>query len=439
MRGLARALPLLLFLAAAVRAQQTPPAAPHQDPELVPAQGKVPPELARPTEKAPWIVRWMVHPRHRGMFINLPIIDTDPNRGITVGVLPILVVPAQNSDRIEHIHAPSFTYNKNFKFIPTYRYYYYPDETSSLVVRGSASVLAEKEALLMYQNKYLFATDIDFYFRGQWNVDGSNRFFGFGPNSLKDNESDYTEDNIGYDLAVGLPLVSEESHWRARLLNHFMGEKFYAGKINSVANITDRFPGLVARHRQTVNETRAALEYDTRDNSVTTSKGAYLNAFAGWSVDGFSSAFDYTRYGLDARYFYKWPGRPHMTTAGQVKYDQVLGVAPFWLQSHVGGKYSLRAYGDGRFTDRGALFGQLEQRFIFHQEKLSGVTTDFELAPFVGLGEVFDNPKVATARYARPVFGAAVRAVARPQVVGSVDFGVGQEGLAVFMDINYSF
>jgi hypothetical protein len=37
------------------------------------------------------------------------------------------------------------------------------------------------------------------------------------------------------------------------------------------------------------------------------------------------------------------------------------------------------------------------------------------------------------------VFGTSLRAVAKPQVVGSLDFGVGREGLAVFMDINYSF
>ena len=34
---------------------------------------------------------------------------------------------------------------------------------------------------------------------------------------------------------------------------------------------------------------------------------------------------------------------------------------------------------------------------------------------------------------------AALRAVAKPQVVGSIDFGIGREGLAAFMDINYSF
>ncbi|MCP4619897.1 MAG: hypothetical protein GY844_26105 [Bradyrhizobium sp.] len=65
--------------------------------------------------------------------------------------------------------------------------------------------------------------------------------------------------------------------------------------------------------------------------------------------------------------------------------------------------------------------------------------TELEIAPFVGVGNVFRQPGKAKAKYLRPVFGGAIRAIARPQVVGSVDFGIGQEGPAIFMDINSSF
>jgi len=105
----------------------------------------------------------------------------------------------------------------------------------------------------------------------------------------------------------------------------------------------------------------------------------------------------------------------------------------------LGGKYSSRAYGDGRFVDRGATSFNIEQRFTLLEEKMAGVTTEFQLAPFAGVGTVFDAPGSAQFAYLRPVAGAAVRAVAKPQVVGSVDVGYGQEGVAVFMDINYSF
>src|SRR5438552_2162942 len=62
-------------------------------------------------ESTPKIIRWMLQPVQRGMFIRLPIIDTDPNRGVTVGVMPIWVFHGNKSERIQTIYAPSLTYN----------------------------------------------------------------------------------------------------------------------------------------------------------------------------------------------------------------------------------------------------------------------------------------------------------------------------------------
>jgi hypothetical protein len=126
--------------------------------------------------------------------------------------------------------------------------------------------------------------------------------------------------------------------------------------------------------------------------------------------------------------------------AVQGRYEQVLGSAPpFWLLPSMGGKYSLRAYGEGRYVDRGAATLNVEDRIKLYEAKSAGVTIEYQVAPFAGLGEVFDAPQAAAARDVRPVVGGAIRAVAKPQVVASADFGVGREGLAVFMDINYSF
>jgi hypothetical protein len=121
-------------------------------------------------------------------------------------------------------------------------------------------------------------------------------------------------------------------------------------------------------------------------------------------------------------------------------YEQLLGATPpFWILPTLGGKYSLRSYGDGRYTDRGVAAVNAEERFKVYEAKTSGVTTELQIAPFVGVGQAFDNPGRTALKYARPVTGAAFRAVAKPQVVGSVDIGYGREGVAVFTDINYSF
>ena len=150
-----------------------------------------------------------------------------------------------------------------------------------------------------------------------------------------------------------------------------------------------------------------------------------------------ASEFDYSRYGFDGREFYKWSETE--VTAVQLQYEQLLGNAPFWLEPRMGGKYSLRAYGDGRYVDRGMMAANIEQRVTVLDTKMDGISTQFEAGPFFGLGSVFDNPNRMAARYERPVYGFDVRAVARPQVVGSIDVGIGNEGVAVFMDINYSF
>lgn len=85
----------------------------------------------------------------------------------------------------------------------------------------------------------------------------------------------------------------------------------------------------------------------------------------------------------------------------------------------LGGKYVHRAYGAGRYVDKGLAAVTIEERITAYSVAVAGVTTELEVAPFAGIGAVFSSPGRAAARYARPVFGAAVRAVARPQVVGS--------------------
>ena len=389
-------------------------------------------------EETPKIVRWMIKPLKRGIFIRLPIMDTDPNRGITVGIMPIWVFQGEKDDRIEQIHAPSLTYNKNFGLIPTYRYYFYPQDDATFIARASFSK-DEREALSEYEDGSVAGTDFDIALRLQYNVDAGQRFFGFGPDSPKAGESNYKEEYTQYKLGIGAPFA-HGSPWRARFSKHYQSGRITEGPLPNLPSFSSAFPGQISRRFSQINENRFGLDYDTRDHAVTTNRGVFVQTFAEYALKGYESQYDYSRYGLDARWFRPWESDKDKVLAIQAKYEQLLGPpTPFWVQPHLGGKYSLRAYGNGRFIDRGMATINVEQRIKLAEAKAAGVTTELQLAPFIGLGEVFDNPNRAAARYARPVVGAAIRAVAKPQVVGSIDFGIGQEGLSVFMDINYSY
>ncbi len=420
-------LALLASVAPAARAEILPP-------REIPAGTEAVPE----SNDTPAVLRWMIRPVQRGMFIRLPVMDTDPNRGITVGVMPILVLQAKDQDRIEQIHAPSLTYNKNFGVVPTYRYYYYPQEDASLVARASISKY-EGEGMAQYEDDSFLGTDKDVMLRGQYNIDAGRRFYGLGPDSQKTAEGNYKENYWQYQWAVGAPLRAGSS-WRARVSQRYQAERVLDGPLANLPRFRDLYPTNFSDHSQQTDETRMSLIYDTRDHGVTTTRGAYLETYAEAAVRGFLSQYDYERYGFDARWFKPQGEGDARVFAIQTTYEQILGATPpFWLLPSLGGKYSLRAYGDGRYVDRGAATINAEERFKVFEAKTAGVTTEFQLAPFVGAGEVFDSPGQMAGRYLRPVVGAAIRAVARPQVVGSVDFGVGREGLSVFMDINYSF
>ncbi len=406
-------------------------------PELVPNR-QIPKDVkeAPKSEESPAVVRWMIKPLRRGMFIRLPIMDTDPNRGITAGIMPIWVIQGESDDRIEQIHAPSLTYNHTFHIIPTYRYYYYPQDDASLVARASASRY-EREILGEYLDRGILGTEHDVLLRFQHNVDAGQRFYGFGPDSPKDAEANYKEDYWQYRVGVGTPFV-KNGIWRYNISQHFQAGRILDGPLNNLTAFRARFPGQYSDVRQQTTETRLTLEYDGRDHGATTERGTFFSTFAEGSLRDFISSYDYQRYGVDYRWFKPWA--IDKVFAVQARYEQVMGQnPPFWLLSRLGGKYSLRAYGEGRYIDRGMSVVNIEQRFKVFEEKMGGVTTEFQLAPFAGAGTVFDNPNRSAMKYVRAVVGAGVRAVAKPQVVGSIDFGVGREGLAVFMDINYSF
>ncbi len=428
------ALVLSFCLAIPASAQETGPE------EMVPKR-KFPESVAEAPKKddTPLILRWMIKPLRRGMWIRLPIMDTDPNRGITVGVMPIWVLQGEKDDRIEQIHAPSLTYNKNFVVVPTYRYYWYPQNDAALVARASMGKY-ENELLGQYEDGSFLGSDIDVFGRVQNNIDAGQRFFGFGPDSPKSGEANYKEMFFQTRAGAGKP-VRPGSKWRARLSHHFQASKISNGPIPNLRTFQTAYPGQFSGGRQQTTEWRATMGYDSRDHAVTTGKGEYLEMFFESSIRGVASMYDYNRWGADGRVFLPWKSDPSKVFAVQTRFEQLTGAnsPPFWLMPRLGGKYSLRSYGDGRYIDRGMAIVNVEQRFNVYSAAMAGVTTEFQVAPFVGAGTVFDEPGQMHSKFVRPVFGVGTRAVAKPQVVGSIDFGVGREGLAVFMDINYSF
>ncbi len=393
-------------------------------------------------EESPWptgtALDLMIHPIKQGMALFLPSIATDPNSGVTYGVMPIWVLQSPKTQQIEYIHAPSVTYNEYFGWSATYRLYYYPTADSNLVLRGAWDK-DDHEAYASYQDQKFLHKNIALDLLFQDNVDASRRFFGIGPGTPLGAQTNYTEDYIRTQASLGMPL-GYDSLWKVYTSNHFISERTYNGPIPGFASFQATYPEQSSLSRQSIDEWRLALAYDSRDGTITPTHGALLKLYAGYAAQSLGSQYDYDRYGIDARYLHDWNNPKAGITAVQFQSSQLLGTnVPFWALPSLGGKYSLRAYGDGRFVDNGMAAVNAEERFTVYKKEMAGVQIEAQVAPFAGLGTVYNSPEDAQSKYLRPVVGTAFRAIAPPQVVGSIDLGFGQEGAAIFMDVNYSF
>jgi hypothetical protein len=81
----------------------------------------------------------------------------------------------------------------------------------------------------------------------------------------------------------------------------------------------------------------------------------------------------------------------------------------------------------------------IEERIRLLRYRLFNVNTDWQIAPFLDLGAVARNLLDVTTKNFVVNPGVGFRAVVRPNVVGRVAVGVGNEGPAIFATLGYPF
>jgi hypothetical protein len=370
------------------------------------------------------------------IFVWLPAVSTDPNGGPTYGVLPVLVLADPETHHIRQLLAPSYTYNKLFGQTGTMRYYWYPSESSQYVTIGSFSQHTNRELKVRYENTSL--VDGALYFRSEayYEADGSRRFFGLGPESRKSNESGYTSQETVVRAAAGLNFFK---FWRATFGARFRRMATEENIIPGIPDLQTQFPTTpgINTHNTTAGEFR--LLWDDRDLPITPSRGSSGEFFVEKTGADLGSDADFLRYGMEGKRFFLWQNPKYVTVVHGL-YEKANGSnIPFYELPSLGGRDTLRGYGDGRFADRGRLVFNVEHRITITSMEMMGIRTNFEVAPFFDLGSVFPDIQDIKSKDFRPVYGGAFRAAVKPNVVGDVEVGVGQEGLAVFVDINYPY
>ncbi|MBI5597168.1 MAG: BamA/TamA family outer membrane protein [Elusimicrobia bacterium] len=402
-----------------------------------PAGARTGPASRSPRSRS--VMNWVMADTAEGVRVSVPVIDADPNRGVTVGLMPVWV--RFSGGALRRIHAPALTYNAAVGACAAWDFYLFPSSDSVLEAYASIAQRSDREVFLSWESPPLRTRDFSWQGQLQHLRDAGRRFYGVGPRAGRDGETDYTLGSYNYSAAVDIP-VRPGSPWAFRAGHHLQAVKVLPGPRRNLPDVEAKHPGAAnGRHRLFDAAFRGALVYDSRDSKATASRGFYAEEFAEAARDGWLSDMTYERFGAELKGFLPLGAgsEPPLVAAFQGRMERLYGSVPFWVLPSLGGKYAHRGYGDGRFVDNAAAMAQAELRVRLYRTELSGSPVSFWLDPFVGGGFVAPALGQAQAETFRPVYGASLRAVVRPQVVGAADFGFGQEGLKVFLDLNYAF
>jgi Omp85 superfamily domain len=375
-------------------------------------------------------------------FIPVPEVATDPNGGVTYGVLPVWLFTDEKNE-ISSILAPDINSNSTLGPGGNFRYLAYPSSDTNWYVEGGAQETIARNVDLDYQtgreHKKWFSFEGRFFFE----KDPTERFYGLGNNSHQGNQTNYTTKQIYGEAIFGLNF---SERWQLSLMERPRYVRIENGGFTSVPSIFKLFPDQKGINGGSEVLQQVMMQYDSRDSVDIPRSGTLGRLYYGNVDRRFGSSVSYNRFGGELRQYYSVGQR--ITFAGHVfnEYEPAGNEMPFWSQARLGGDESLltdqetlRGYGSGRYIDNNLFVMNVEMRTRVWEKKIFGTDGILELAPFAEAGRVAHDIGYNPFNNLHPVGGIGFRGIAEPFVVGFVDIGWGGEGAAVFSGINYPF
>ena len=401
----------------------------------IPAPTKV--KTVKPHRKVNWLnpATWPVLP--------VPLTAVDPNNGTTLGIIPTMLVTNSRSEIIDII-APDVMHNPYFGWGAHGRILAFPSKDTQWSIVGGGEQHIESTFDALFQTGLLRETPFSLTVEGLYDRSGTPRFYGIGNNSVKINQTVYTDQQLGVTATLGWNITHA---WQLAYTFAAKKVKVLAGDLKGVPPITERFADIIGIGTTHELLDRIALIYDTRDDITIPTRGMEVVLYGG--VASRNVALDdslFTEAGGDARFY--WSPFPSLVVASHIdlRYEPTAHRVPFWALSSIGGDESiigdsqtLRGYGTSRFYDRDSFSANLELRENVLSINSLGTHIDIQVAPFFDTGQVFHSAGNFPIHHLHNVFGVGFRGIAAPSVVGYVDIGKGHEGVAVFTGISYPF
>ncbi len=369
--------------------------------------------------------------------IPLPVIKTDPNEGLSLGALSAFLLHNSN-DEIGTMIVPQVNYNRNFGLTTQLFGAFYPEPGRRWDITLSKSTHVNEDYTLKFRDSTRLDRRLELTGEVTAFTDGAARFFGFQSQSSSRNETNYADEEKGFTFSVAYRFGP---HVQLMVGDRFRRVDIGRGAVTALPSLQDRFSaaGVPGIDGFTAHVQRMGATFSTLDNPDLPTRGLYGTGVFELITKALGSTANYRHYRLELKGFFPL-GDGRYVTVVRTAYNQALGPdVPFLERSILGGKNTLRGHGENRFIDSSYLLLNVEERIRLFRYRLFNVNTDWEIAPFLDLGEVAKNLLDVTARNFAVNPGVGFRAVVRPNVVGRVDIGFGKEGPAVFATLGYPF
>lgn len=367
--------------------------------------------------------------------IPIPSVATTRNDGNDVGLIAPTLITKPDGD-LQYIVAPLLIRNSIVGMRGAINVFRFDSGGRELRFIASMSEKIERKLVLSYFDPALGHGRYSVFVGGTFFKNATSRFFGISNGTQLGDETNYTsrEGRANWRFGLYLNEVTQVT----------VGQRFREVGLQRGATdlpfSVERFGSVDGIQGGTILGHRASFFYDTRDSLVAPTDGTQITAFAELNQNlrnGDHPVF--YRYGLEAKKLIPSESKRNIlviradlqTTFGQ----QV----PFFERSSLGGQNNLRGYGVDRFIDDHLIAVNIEERIHLMRAHFLNVAAEFEIAPFVDIGKVFNTFQKRQLQDYQITPGIGFRAMVRPSVVGRVDYGYSKEGGAAFAGLDFPF
>ena len=366
----------------------------------------------------------------------IPSVSSSKNDGSDAGlIVPILITDPDGE--LKYLMAPMLIRNTIVGWRGTFNLFRYDTGGRTMQFIASLSEKIERKLVFNYTDPAFSNGRYFLNFGGTFFKNATSRFFGLGQTTLESGETNYTAREARGNWRFGVyanEVTQIAVGQRIRQVSLQRG----ATDLPFTAEVYPTVPGV--QGESLILGHRATFYYDTRNNLTSPTDGMAVTAYAELNQNLHNSAHPiYSRYELEIKKLFPSESKRAILVV-RADLQATLGTdVPFFEQSSLGGQNNLRGYGGDRFIDKHLISASVEERIHLARAKIAGVAADFEIAPFVDSGQVFNSYKDVSFKDYRVTPGIGFRGIVRPNVVGRIDYGWSKEGGAVFAGLDFPY